>query len=70
VGPEYTNVGVTYYFRNSARLSSCDLVLVCETAEHLPSAGPVLGEVDLRWPGCELELAAAGRGRGAAGAVL
>ena len=35
------------------------LVLVCESAEDLFSADPVLGEVDLRWPGvglsgCEL----------------
>ena len=38
-------------------LSGGDLVLVCEPAEDLFPADPVLGEVDLRWPG-------AGLGRG------
>jgi hypothetical protein len=28
-----------------------DLVLLVEAAEHLLSADPVLGKVDLRWPG-------------------
>jgi hypothetical protein len=41
-------------FRCSARLSSGDLILVRETAEDLLSADPVLGEVDLRWPGVSL----------------
>jgi hypothetical protein len=31
-----------------------DLVLVYEAAEHLLSADPVLGEVDLGWPGVSL----------------
>jgi hypothetical protein len=35
-------------------LSSGDLVLVREAAEDLLSADPVLGEVDLRWPGVSL----------------
>jgi hypothetical protein len=30
------------------------LVLVCESAEDLFSADPVLGEIDLRWPGVSL----------------
>ena len=30
------------------------MVLVDEAAEGLPSADPVLGEVDLRWPGVSL----------------
>lgn len=41
-------------FVNSARLSSGDLILVREAAEDLLSADPVLGEVDLRWPGMSL----------------
>src|SRR5512142_749113 len=32
-------------------MSSGDLMLMRETAEDLLSAGPVLCEVDLRWPG-------------------
>jgi hypothetical protein len=40
--------------RNSVGLSCCDLVLVCESAEDLSPADPVLGEVDLRWPGAGL----------------
>ena len=40
--------------RSNARLSSGDLVLVREAAEDLPAADPVLGEVDLRWPGVRL----------------
>jgi hypothetical protein len=40
--------------RSSARLSSGDLVLVCEAAEHLLSPDPVLGEVDLRRLGVSL----------------
>ena len=35
-------------------MSGGDLVLVCESAEDLFSADPVLGEVDLRWPGVSL----------------
>jgi hypothetical protein len=35
-------------------LSGGDLVLVDEPAEDLFSADPVLGEVDLRWPGGSL----------------
>src|ERR1039457_1268840 len=40
-------------------MSGGDLVFVCESAEDLFPADPVLGEVDLRWPGvglsgCEL----------------
>jgi hypothetical protein len=40
-------------------MSDGDLVLVCESAEDLFPVDPVLGEVDLRWPGgslsrCEL----------------
>jgi hypothetical protein len=40
-------------------LSGGDLVFVCESAEDLMSADPVLGEVDFGWPGvglsrCEL----------------
>jgi hypothetical protein len=54
VGLEYTNATVTCYFRNGTRLSSGDLVLVGEAAEDLLSADPVLGEVDLRWPGVSL----------------
>jgi hypothetical protein len=54
VGLDYTNVAVTCCFCSSARLSSGNLVLVCEAAEDLLSADPVLGEVDLRWPGVSL----------------
>ena len=35
-------------------MSGCDVVLVRESAEDLFSADPVLGEVDLRWPGAGL----------------
>lgn len=35
-------------------LSGGDLVLVRESAGDLFSADPVLGEVDLRWPGVSL----------------
>jgi hypothetical protein len=42
-------------------VSGCDLVFVCDPAGDLFAADPVLGEVDLRWPGAGLsrcELAA------------
>jgi hypothetical protein len=45
-------------------MSGGDLVLVRESAEDLFSADPVLGEVDLRWPGVSL-----GRGELAEGTV-
>jgi hypothetical protein len=51
VGIEYTNTAVTWYFPNSARRSSGYLILVRETTQNLLPADPVLGEVDLRWPG-------------------
>ena len=35
-------------------MSGGDLVLVCESAEDLFSADPVLSQVDLRWPGVSL----------------
>ncbi len=35
-------------------MSCGDLVLVCESTEDLFPAYPVLGEVDLRWPGAAL----------------
>src|ERR1039458_403740 len=35
-------------------MSGGDLVLVCESAEDLFPADPVLGEVDLWWPGVSL----------------
>ena len=35
-------------------LSGGDLVLVCESAEDLFPSDPVLGQVDLRWPGVSL----------------
>ena len=35
-------------------MSGGDLVFVCESAEDLFPADPVLGEVDLRWPGVSL----------------
>jgi hypothetical protein len=35
-------------------MSCGDLVLVCESTEDLFPADPVLGEVDLRWPGAGL----------------
>jgi len=38
----------------AAWVSGGDLVLVRESAEDLFSADPVLGEVDLRWPGVSL----------------
>jgi len=48
----------------SVGLSDGDLVFVCESAEDLFPADPVLGEVDFRWPGvslsrCELAVSAA-----------
>jgi|SRR5690242_4396740 len=39
---------------SSVGLSGGDLVLVGDSAEDLFSADPVLGEVDLRWPGGSL----------------
>jgi hypothetical protein len=35
-------------------LSGGHLVLVCESAEDLFPADPMLGEVDFRWPGADL----------------
>src|ERR1017187_3684681 len=35
-------------------MSGGDLVFVCESAGDLFSSDPVLGEVDLRWPGVSL----------------
>jgi hypothetical protein len=54
VGLEYTNVAVSCYFSQSARMSSGDLILVREAAEDPLSADPVLSEVDPRWPGVGL----------------
>ncbi len=39
VGLEYTNVAVTCYFRNSARLSSGDVILVREAEAELAAGG-------------------------------
>jgi hypothetical protein len=64
VGLEYAIVAVTCFFSLRPELSRRDLVLVCESAEDLSSADPVLGEVDLRRPGAGL-----GRGELAKGAV-
>src|SRR5215472_13908772 len=44
---------MTCCFRNP-RLSSGDVVLVCEAAEDLLSADTALGEVDPRWPAVSL----------------
>ena len=59
MGLEYTIVAVTCSFSQRAGPSGGDLVFVDESAEDLFPADPVLGEVDLRWPGagsrgCEL----------------
>jgi hypothetical protein len=54
VGPEYTIVAVTCFSRSRAGLSGGDLVFVRESVKDLFSADPVLGEVDLRWPGVSL----------------
>jgi hypothetical protein len=53
----------------AGRASGGDLVLVRKSAEDLFSADPVLGEVDLRWPGvspsgCELAEGTVGPGCG------
>jgi hypothetical protein len=54
VGLEYTIVAVTCLFSWRRGLSGGDLVFVCEPAEDLFAADPVVGEVDLRWPGVRL----------------
>ena len=54
VGLEYTIVTVTCFFWQRGGASGGDLVLVRESAEDLFSVDPVLGEVDLRWPGASL----------------
>ena len=54
VGLEYTIVTVTCFFSQRGGASGGDLVFVRESAEDLFSADPVLGEVDLRWPGVSL----------------
>ena len=59
MGLEYTIVAVTCFFSQRVGPSGGGLVLVDESAEDLFPADPVLGEVDLRWPGagsrgCEL----------------
>jgi hypothetical protein len=51
VGLEYTIVVVTCGYSG---VSGGDLVLVGEAAEGLPSADPVIFEVDLRWLGTGL----------------
>ena len=56
--------------RSNARLSSGDLVLVREAAEDLFSAEPVLGEVDLRWPGVSLSRWQLAQGAMRAGGVV
>ena len=54
VGLEYTIVRWPASSRSSVGMSGGDLVPVCESAEDLFRADPVLGEVDLRWPvGCQ-----------------
>ncbi len=45
---------VTCFFWQRGGASGGDLVLVRESAEDLFSVDPVLGEVDLRWPGASL----------------
>ncbi|HCU96484.1 MAG TPA: hypothetical protein DHU96_28705 [Actinobacteria bacterium] len=47
-------MAVTCFFSQQGGSSGGDLVFVREPAEDLFSADPVLGEVDLRWPGGSL----------------
>jgi hypothetical protein len=55
VGLEYTIVAVTCSLLEAVWGFSCDdLVLAREPTQDLFSADPVLGEVDLRWPGAGL----------------
>jgi hypothetical protein len=54
VGPEYTIVVVTCSFSRQGGASGGDLVFVRESAKDLSSADPMLGEVDLGWPGVSL----------------
>src|SRR6266516_6791781 len=51
-------------------LSGGDLVLVRETAEDLFPADPVLGEVDLRWPGASLSRCELAKGSVRPGCVV
>src|SRR5207247_4497035 len=51
-------------------LSGGDLVLVRETAEDLFPADPVLGEVDLRWPGASLSGCELAKGSVRSGCVV
>jgi hypothetical protein len=52
------------------RLSGGDLVLARESAEHLLSADPVLGEVDVRWPGVSLSRCELAKGTVRPGGVV
>ncbi len=54
MGLEYTIVAVTCFFSHQGGGSGGDLVFVRESVEDLFPADPVLGEVDLRWPGGSL----------------
>ena len=54
MGPEYTIVVVNCSFSQQGGPSGGDLVFVRESAKDLSSADPVLGEVDLGWPGVSL----------------
>lgn len=54
MGLEYATVAVTCGLSLQCTPSGSDLVLVYEAAEHLFSVDPMLGEVDLGWPGVSL----------------
>jgi hypothetical protein len=51
-------------------MSGGDLVLVCESAEDLLPADPVLGKVDMRWPGAGLSRGELAEGTARSGCVV